>query len=83
MADLSERTKVRTVADLATLDEAEMLEGYLDGFAREREPGDNRSRSYWHGWRNGHTDRFGGGDEAQTALAHEVIKTGYLGSFRP
>lgn len=44
---------VVTVADFKTLNEGEVLEGYLDGFSGEPEPGSGRSRSYWHGWRNG------------------------------
>ena len=60
--------------ELDTLDRAEVLEGYFDGRAGEPEPGDNRSRSYWHGWRNGALD---GGhrkkDEAQAALARAYL----------
>ena len=36
--------------------------------------GNNRSRSYWHGWRNGRVD--GGhdkGDQAMQALARAVV----------
>ena len=66
---------VYDLADLATLDDAEILEGYRDGFANEPEPGDNRSRSYWHGWRNGMLD---GGhrekDGAQAQLAHAFLQ---------
>ncbi|MGC5798861.1 hypothetical protein [Sphingomonas sp. NFX23] len=64
---------VTTIAELDTLDSDEMLEGYRDGRAGELEPGGNRSRSYWHGWRNGTVD---GGhqskDDAQAALAAAV-----------
>lgn len=63
------REPVTSLSDLRRLDVAEMLEGYKDG--REGWAcGDNRSRSYWHGWRNGQVD---GGhakpDAAQIALA--------------
>ena len=68
-----ERVPVTTVADLETLDDDEMIEGYRDGKAGEPEPGDNRSRSYWHGWRNGAVD---GGhreiDAAQRELAAAI-----------
>lgn len=70
---MSEFSPVTTADDLATLDDGEILEGYRDGFEGEREPGNNRSRSYWHGWRNGRVD--GGHDEIDTAqrqLAHAV-----------
>jgi len=76
---MSKFMPVWTVADLETLDDAEIIEGYHDGRANEPEPGNNRSRSYWHGWRNGMAD--GGhrkGDAAQAALAHEVIQSGWL-----
>lgn len=50
------------------------MEGYRDGLAGDVEPGDNRSLSYWHGWRNGAVD---GGhrekDEAQAILAKAMV----------
>lgn len=66
---------VTTIADLDQLDSDEMYEGYRDGRAGEPEPGGNRSRAYWHGWRNGAVD---GGhrekDEAQAVLAAAVFR---------
>jgi len=53
---MAEFNPIRTVADFRTLDDAEVLEGYLGGFDGEAEPGNTRSRSYWHGWRNGRVD---------------------------
>ena len=71
---MSEFEPVWTVADLDSLDEAEMIEGYWAGWDGWPEPGNNRTRSYWHGWRNGAVD---GGhqekDEPQIVLAHKVI----------
>ena len=65
---------VYTIADLETLDETEILEGYWDGRKNEPEPGNNRSRSYWHGWRNGMLDGgFRDKDAAQASLAHEYL----------
>lgn len=65
---------VTTIADLDSLDDAEIIEGYRDGRAGEPEPKGNRSRSYWHGWRNGAVD---GGhrekDAAQAELARVVV----------
>jgi hypothetical protein len=66
------RTPIDTAAELATLDYSEIVEGYRDGFNGESEPGDNRSLSYWHGWRNGHGDKAGTADAAQHALAHDM-----------
>lgn len=71
------REPVRTVADLDTLNMSEMLEGYHDGYIGEPEPGDNRSRSYWHGWRNGAVDgKHREGDAAQRELAAAVVARG-------
>lgn len=73
-SDIS-REPVTSVAELVTLDTDEMIEGYRDGFAGDEEPGGNRSKSYWHGWRNGHADRTGKSDAAALALAHEIVRT--------
>lgn len=68
-----ERTKVETLEDLASLDDDEVIDGYRDGL--EGLPcGDNRSRSYWHGWRNARVDSgLEKPDDAQQRLAAEVI----------
>lgn len=64
------RKPVTTLADLDSLDSAEIAEGYRDGADGEPEPGGNRSRSYWHGWRNGRVDRgHAKKDAAQAELA--------------
>ena len=69
---MSDRTPVSTLADLDQLDLDEMAQGYRSGMDGDPEPGGNRSRSYWHGWRNGRTDKGGGKlhppDAAQLAL---------------
>ena len=70
----ADRTPIRTVAELEILDDEDILAGYLDGFAGEPEPGDNRPKGYWHGWRNGHSDRTHTVDDAQHALAHEIVR---------
>lgn len=68
------RVPITAPTDLTELDPTDLLEGYHDGLAGEGEPGDNRSLSYWHGWRNGAVD---GGhrekDEAQALLAKAVV----------
>ena len=62
---------VTTLEELNSLDDKEVIEGYFDGF-EDWPCGDNRSRAYWHGWRNGRVD---GGhaqpDHAQQLLAFE------------
>lgn len=50
------REPVRELGEFDLLDREEMAEGYRDGRSGEFAPGDNRSRSYWHGWRNGQVD---------------------------
>lgn len=69
-----ERIPLTKAAQLADLDDAEMLDGYRAGFDGDAEPGNNRSISFWHGWRNGAVD--GGhrkSDAAQMALAQDYI----------
>jgi len=69
------RIPVETKADLETLNQDEILEGYLDGYGGELNCGDNRSRSYWHGWRNGRVDGgYAENDYAQMCLAHDVYR---------
>jgi hypothetical protein len=70
---MDQRTPIITLADLATLDSVEVVEGYHDG--RAGFPcGDNRSRSYWHGWRNGRADAgLSEIDAAQRALVREFL----------
>ena len=66
---------VYTLADLESLNDEEILEGYWDGRENEPEPGNNRSRSYWHGWRNGRLDGgFAQSDAAQMGLAKEFLE---------
>lgn len=44
-------TPVSTVADLETLDGEQIREGYRSAERGDPEPGPNRGRSFWHGWR--------------------------------
>lgn len=82
---MSNREPIRTAEELERIlaepgAREEVSEGYRDGFAGEKEPGDNRSKAYWHGWRNGAVD---GGhrekDAAQAELARQVLRGGYRG----
>lgn len=71
---MSEFQPVATKAELDMLDDGEMVAGYRAGFGGESEPGSDKSRSYWHGWRNGMVDsgrtRI---DTAQAMLAREIV----------
>lgn len=42
---------VRTLDDLDSLSETDMIEGYTSGERGDPEPGENRGRAFWHGWR--------------------------------
>jgi len=42
---------IRTLADLDSLSEADMIEGYASAERGDPEPGENRGRAFWHGWR--------------------------------
>ena len=62
---------VRTIEDFHTLDESDVLIGYMDGFAGGPAPVANHSRSYCHGWRNGMVDGCQLQPDAdQVALTH-------------
>ncbi len=64
---------VRTLAELRTLDEGEILDGYLCGVHGETYPSGKQSRAYWHGWRHGLMDRgVLAPDEAARALQVEA-----------
>jgi len=54
--EMSEFVPVETKADLDCLDDDEILAGYRDGWNCSKEPGSDKSRSYWHGWRNAQVD---------------------------
>ena len=72
---MSEFTPVSTVAELSLLDDQEMVEGYLSGLDGTAEPGSDKSKSFWHGWRNGMSDKgFAPLDDYQHALAAEIGK---------
>lgn len=47
---------VATLADLDTLDSDEIVDGYRSFAKGDPEPGPNRGRAFWHGWRNAACD---------------------------
>lgn len=65
---------VRTYADLETLDQKDIVDGYLSAERGDPEPGENRGRAFWHGWRNRMID-LGElpGDDASAQLAKEYL----------
>lgn len=67
-----------TVISIEPKANAEMVQGYLDGFDLDiPEPSENRSRSYRHGFANGRGDKSGNGRgmsfEALTRAADEAM----------
>lgn len=73
---MSEYQPVRTKQELEMLDKKEMVAGYLEGLQGSSQPGSDKSKSFWHGWRNGRVD--GGHDAtdgAQQQLAREILGT--------
>lgn len=42
---------VVTLDDLDALDDAEIIDGYASAERGDPEPGENRGRAFWHGWR--------------------------------
>ncbi len=76
---MNEFTPVATLPELDASDQGQMVEGYFEGRDNEPEPGHNRGKSFWHGWRNGmmdagHMDI----DEPARRLVHEYVKRGIL-----
>jgi hypothetical protein len=75
---------VRTLTDLETLDEGDILAGYLEARRGDPEPGPNRGRAYWHGWRNAMIDMGEmPPDDASWQLAHEVWPEGVFVRSQP
>ena len=71
---MSEFRPVETVADLTNLDGDEIVSGYMEGWTSADEPGSDKSRSYWHGWRNAQTDKGRvPPDIHQQRLVHEMV----------
>jgi len=72
---------VETVAEFRTLDEGDVLCGYLDGLSGTTCALGEVSRAYWHGWRNGLVDGgFAEPDSAQLKLDAQFAR---LGQRRP
>lgn len=66
---------VHTLADLDSLDERDIIEGYTSAERGDPEPGENRGRAFWHGWRCRMMD-FGSikSDDGHRQLVREFVK---------
>lgn len=71
-----DRNPVTTAEEALSFDIKEVLEGYYDALGGATECGDNRTKAYWHGWRNGLADLSGKPDIAQTMLARDYQRAG-------
>jgi len=54
---MSEYQPLSSVRELDVLDGDDCMAGYLAGLDGALEPGSDKSKSYWHGWRNGMMDK--------------------------
>lgn len=70
--------QVTTLADLDALDDAEVVAGYLSAERGDPEPGENRGRAFWHGWRCRMMD-FG---EIPVDAAHADLVRAYVARSR-
>lgn len=43
---------VTTLEELDSLNDDEIVEGYLSAERGDPEPGENRGKAFWHGWRS-------------------------------
>jgi hypothetical protein len=74
------RAPVTTAEELDAFDQDEVIEGYMDGLRDPiHEPGDNRSKAYWHGWRNGSNDAQKTVDGPQRELIRDLKSKGRVG----
>jgi hypothetical protein len=66
---------VSTLADLNSLDVEQIIEGYRTTRRGDPEPGANRGRAFWHGWRNRMMD-YGEipQDDASRQLVREFVE---------
>jgi hypothetical protein len=72
---MSEYAPISSANELDLVDDAECLDGYLAGLKGTPEPGSDKSKSFWHGWRNGMIDKGRlPSDYAAQRLATEVIR---------
>lgn len=72
---MSEYQPLTTAAELDLLDMDDCVEGYRAGLRGASEPGSDKSKSYWHGWRNGMMDSKRMSHDADAmALAGEFVR---------
>lgn len=76
---MAEFHTVSTLVDLMMLDDADIAAGYSAGLEGAPPPASDRSKGYWHGWRNGLVDSGRRpADAAQLALHQDIERAGGL-----
>ena len=67
-----------TIEDLLTLDDDELLDGWMSYQRGDPEPGLNRGRSFWWGWTNRRNDALGIVTHEQARLAGLICRNGRM-----
>ncbi len=76
---MAEFRAVSTLVELMMLDDDDVAAGYSAGLDGAPPPASDRSKGYWHGWRNGLVDSGRRpADAAQLALSVAVERAGGL-----
>ncbi len=70
---MGEWKRVETLEDLLSLDDDEVVAGYLDG-ENPQEPGSDKSRAYWFGWCNRQRDK----GRMQSDAIHDRLVNEYV-----
>ena len=68
---MSAFTPVSTLEELDALDDADILEGYRSAERGDPEPGENRGKAFWHGWRSRMMDL---GEIPIDAVHHKLVR---------
>jgi hypothetical protein len=68
---MSEFHPIVTLEDLILQPACEVTAGYMTGLHNKPEPGSDKSRAFWHGWRNGLVD---GGYTEPDAAQEELMR---------
>jgi hypothetical protein len=74
---VASRSGIDTLAKVEAMPDDEILAGYRSGLDGDDEPGGNHSDAFWHGWRNGASDRGRREIDAdQRQIAREFVARG-------
>lgn len=69
---------VITLEELDTLIEADLIDGFMSAERGDPEPGENRGKSFWHGWRSRMMDL----GEIQSSPEHRALTEAYVERMR-